>query len=218
MKNKKCNKCQKIRLIKFFNKRKASIDGLQKICKDCSKLNSKNYYINNKAYYEQRYLSNKDSILSRNREWNKHNKDKILKHKQRFHQNNPTYHQDYTKINKEILNEKRRIRESYRSKTDTLFKLKKNYRNRIYDYYSGTNRSKRSKEIIGLSWDEFKNYLESKFQPGMNWDNYGAWHIDHIVPLCSASNEIELEKLFYYTNCRPLWAKENIQKGGKIIF
>lgn len=218
MKNKKCNKCQKIRLIKFFNKRKASIDGLQNICKDCSKLNSKNYYINNKDYYEQRYLSNKDSILSRNREWNKRNKDKILKHKQRFRQNNPTYNQDYTKINKDILNEKRRIRENYRNKTDILFKLKKNYRNRIYDYYSGTNRSKRSKEIIGLSWDEFKNYLESKFQPGMNWNNYGAWHIDHIIPLCSASNEIELEKLFYYTNCRPLWAKENIQKGGKIIF
>jgi hypothetical protein len=69
-----------------------------------------------------------------------------------------------------------------------------------------------------LSWLEYKNYIESKFQEGMDWNNYGEWHIDHIIPLSSASNENELERLFHYTNCQPLWAKDNLSKSDKIIF
>jgi hypothetical protein len=46
---------------------------------------------------------------------------------------------------------------------------------------------------------------------------YG-WHIDHKIPLCSANNETELLKLFYYTNLQPLWVKDNLKKNGKILF
>ena len=119
---------------------------------------------------------------------------------------------------RETIIKNRRNRENFRRKTEPLFKLKNNYRNRLYDYYRGTNRSKRSEEIIGLSWIEFKLYIETKFLEGMSWDNYGEWHIDHIIPLCSASNDNDLEKLFHYSNCQPLWKKDNISKGGKIIF
>jgi len=50
----------------------------------------------------------------------------------------------------------------------------------------------------------------------MSWDNYGEWHIDHIIPLCSATTVEELEKLCHYTNLQPLWAEENLFKGGKM--
>jgi hypothetical protein len=51
----------------------------------------------------------------------------------------------------------------------------------------------------------------------MSFNNYGEWHIDHIIPLCSASNDNELEKLFHYSNCQPLWAIDNIKKSNKIL-
>lgn len=53
----------------------------------------------------------------------------------------------------------------------------------------------------------------------MNWDNRGlyGWHIDHIIPLSSAKTEEEVYKLCHYTNLQPLWAKENLSKGNKII-
>jgi hypothetical protein len=57
----------------------------------------------------------------------------------------------------------------------------------------------------------------------MSWDNYGrkngikCWEIDHIRPCCTfdLSKPKEQKKCFYYTNLQPLWATENLKKGGK---
>jgi len=66
-----------------------------------------------------------------------------------------------------------------------------------------------------------KLYLESKFQPGMNWDNwsYKGWHIDHVIPLSSFNleNGEKLLKAVNFINLQPLWAKDNMSKGDKII-
>jgi len=53
----------------------------------------------------------------------------------------------------------------------------------------------------------------------MTWDNYGKWHVDHIFPVSKAdlTNEEELKKVCNYGNLQPLWAKENMSKGSKII-
>jgi hypothetical protein len=71
-------------------------------------------------------------------------------------------------------------------------------------------------KYIGCSKEELKKHLESQFQEGMNWENQGKWHMDHIIPLSSAKTEQELYKLCHYTNLQPLWAKDNLSKGNKI--
>lgn len=83
-------------------------------------------------------------------------------------------------------------------------------------------------EIIGCSWAELCAYLESKFQPGMSWGNYGhgGWHIDHVIP-CQAKVDGKfvfdlgtaegVRACFHYTNLQPLWALDNIRKGNKIL-
>lgn len=71
--------------------------------------------------------------------------------------------------------------------------------------------------IIGMDFKEFKEYIESKFEPWMNWDNYGkyngefnyGWDIDHIIPLSSAKTKDDVIKLNHYTNLRPLCSKVN---------
>ncbi len=54
---------------------------------------------------------------------------------------------------------------------------------------------------------------------GMTWKNkeFYGWHIDHIVPLSSAKTEEDVYKLCHYTNLQPLWSKDNMSKGSKLI-
>lgn len=82
----------------------------------------------------------------------------------------------------------------------------------------GLNKKYKSSYMIGCSPKELRLYLESKFQNGMTWENYGKWHMDHIIPLSSfdLSKEEELLKAANYSNIQPLWAKDNYQKHSKL--
>ena len=72
-------------------------------------------------------------------------------------------------------------------------------------------------EMLGVSIETAKAYLERQFTNGMTWENQGEWHIDHIIPLSSAKDEEALRKLCHYTNLQPLWAIDNLKKGDKIV-
>lgn len=111
-------------------------------------------------------------------------------------------------------------RYTLRLKTDILFKLKCTLRSRLGQILrNNTKVNKPGKFIdyIGCSSLELKNHIEKQFKRGMNWGNHSSrgWHIDHIIPLCSAKTTEELYKLCNYNNLQPLWWKENISKGGK---
>jgi len=74
--------------------------------------------------------------------------------------------------------------------------------------------------MLGCSLVEFKLHLESLFQPGMTWENYGSgrnkWNIDHRHPLSLAKSEKELYKLNHHSNLRPMWSQDNLKKGNRI--
>jgi hypothetical protein len=71
---------------------------------------------------------------------------------------------------------------------------------------------------LGCSIPELKQYLESKFQPGMSWENHGKeWHIDHIRSLVNfdLTNKKQLLEACHWTNLQPLWWIDNLKKGSK---
>jgi len=74
-----------------------------------------------------------------------------------------------------------------------------------------------TEEILGCTWEFFRDYIEQQFTEGMTWDNYGDWHLDHIIPLSSAKTDKEVYRLNHYTNLQPLWAEENLKKSDKIF-
>ena len=73
-------------------------------------------------------------------------------------------------------------------------------------------------ELVSCSIDKLKQHLESKFTDGMNWDNYGEWHVDHIKPCASfdLSDPDQQRQCFHYTNLQPLWEKDNLKKGSSL--
>ena len=102
---------------------------------------------------------------------------------------------------------------------EPLYKLKGNIRSliNISIKKKGYKKTNKVEEILGCSIEYFIEYLKKSFKEGMTIENHGKWHIDHIIPISSATTEEEVIKLNHYTNLQPLWAKENLQKWKKLM-
>lgn len=197
-----CSKCKEQKDISLFNKSTTGLLGVRGDCKKCQSLQN--------SLYTQKHRT----IIN--------NRNKI------YRDNNKDYFDNYRLVNKE--NHKKYI--NNRLKTDKLFKLSLNLRNLIRKSIKVNGYSKISKTntILGCSFEEFKNHLESKFESWMTWDNHGnwngipcelniAWDIDHIIPTSSAKTEEELLKLNHYSNLQPLCSYTNrIMKRNKINY
>lgn len=91
-----------------------------------------------------------------------------------------------------------------------------NVRKRLKDFIKG---KLGSLAHVGCTRKQLFTYIESRFTERMSWDNYGEWHIDHIRPLCSFdfNDRTQIPIANHFTNLQPLWAIDNIKKGGKIV-
>lgn len=69
---------------------------------------------------------------------------------------------------------------------------------------------------LGYSVDEFKSHIEKLFKKGMTWENHGDWHVDHIIPVSKFPKDRVLH-VNDLSNLQPLWAKENLSKGDRLI-
>lgn len=159
--------------------------------------------------YQKEYkIKNKEKIAELSKSYSEKNKEKIANYKR----------QHYLE-NKEKIEKYRNEWRNNKVKIDSLFKLTNNTRTLIKQSFRRNGYSKNSKtyQILGCSFEEFKNHLENKFTKGMNWNNIGEWHLDHIYPISFAKDEEEIIKLNHYTNFQPLWAIDNIKKSNKII-
>ena len=80
------------------------------------------------------------------------------------------------------------------------------------------NKEMSFKEYLGCNIETFKKHIEQQFTEDMSCENYGAWHIDHKIPL--KYNKPSLEEVvqrLHYTNTQPMWASENMSKGCRYI-
>jgi len=103
-------------------------------------------------------------------------------------------------------------------KKDPFFRLVFSFRHRTTQAIKqkGYTKKSKTKKMLGCEWEFLKEHLESQFTKGMTWDNYGEWHVDHIIPISMAATEEQLYKLSHYTNLQPLWGVENLAKNDKL--
>ena len=83
-------------------------------------------------------------------------------------------------------------------------------------------------KFVPYTLDDLIKHLESGFQPGMHWGNYGQgggkngeekWQIDHIKPRSLfrflSPDDPQFLECWGLQNLRPLWAKDNAAKRDK---
>ena len=211
---KKCNKCNVVKNVSEFGKDNRIKSGIENRCYLCKNANSKKYYEANKEkvkekikqyqevniekikqYREEYQKTNKEKLNKVSREYSKANKEKIAKRKK-----------EYNKNNRERILSRRREYEKSRRDTDNLFKLKHNTASRVRKYLKN-GKSKRTKEIIGIDYKEFQDYLEGEYTENM--------HLDHIIPLSWSINDEEVYILNHYSNFQIITAEENQAKSDR---
>ena len=171
-----------------------------------------------KTYYPEYREKNKDILNNKSKIHYRKNYEKNRKVDKEYYKNN----QEKIKAYREKYKNKRNELHSERIDTDSLYKLTCNIRGLIKQGFKKNKYMKISKtqEILGCSFDEFKLYLESKFESWMNWENMGnpkdgvyemnkTWDLDHIIPISSAKTEDDVIKLNHYTNFQPLCSYVN---------
>ena len=200
---KTCSKCKEAKPYSEFNKSKVMKDGYQNQCNTCRREYRK---------------ANKDKIKSYAKAYRESNKDKIKDSRKAYYESNKNKVKAHTKAWREANKDKRNAYEIQRRKTDPLYKIKGNLRTRTHDAFrrNGYSKNTKTQEMLGVDWEIAKTHIERQFKKGMSWNNYGEWHIDHIIPLASATTEEKLKKLCHYTNLQPLWAEENLSKKDSV--
>ena len=227
-----CKKCEIEKELEQFHKDTRTKDGREGSCKDCKnkyqqenkeriKENKSKYYIENKDKFKEYKINNKDKSKEYNKKYRDKNKYKIKSYKLTEEQKikKKIYTKKWLEENKEQVKIQKNNYKIKKIKNDVLFSLKHNINTSILYHLRnfGYSKKSRTQEILGCSFDEFKVYLESKFEEWMNWKNRGlyngelkyGWDIDHIIPISTAKTEEDVIELSHYTNLQPLCSKIN---------
>lgn len=228
---KKCSVCCEILEITNFFRNKNTKDGYQYNCKKCSREISR---LTRERIKNSAKITPETKLCSICGE---------TKHSDCFHRKSNVksglrseckdcslnYHKQQE--NKERRNKKLK----HKRDTDSNFKFACVIRSQIHNALEncGIIKSETTENLIGITLEKCKEYLELQFLPGMTWENNtrNGWHIDHIIP-CASFDLSDLEqqkKCFHYTNLTPRWATTaiakahgsnqigNIEKGNKIL-
>ena len=149
------------------------------------------------------------------------------------YQNNYYKDPENLKRNREGVRERRKRPDSKRKRADyeakrykenPNYKIKRVIGSRIRDGLVSigkgghkTEYGLRTEGILGASLEEVVKWIESQWEEGMSWDNYGRdglWEIDHWVPQAFAKDDCpeDIYALNHYTNLRPMfWFDNNVK-------
>lgn len=207
------------------------------------------YYEDNKEKTKERYEKNKGEKKKYDEQYRKSNKEKLKKYFKKYNEIHKKERADYKKIYQEENSEKikERKKEYYENNKNRMKKsvhvYAKNNREKINKYikrkyhsdpqfrlsHSISSRMRRSikskdgchwEDLVGYTLIDLKLHIEKQFKPGMSWENYGEWHIDHIKPITffafDSYNNPDFKKCWSLDNLQPLWAEENWEKGSTI--
>ena len=190
---------------------------------------------NRDEYLKQYRLENKEKRKQQDKIRYEQNREKQKQQAKEYRIANPDYHKKYyqdnreqilvdTKIYQQATKPARLKRQTEyrkeRAAADPVFKAKHLSRDIVHKTFkkNGYKKDSTTEQLLGCTFEEFKNHIESQFEPWMNWSNHGgktpttineSWDIDHIIPVSSATSIEDVKRLSHYTNLQPLCSYTN---------
>lgn len=187
---KTCTKCKISKDISCFWKGVKYKDGYRSRCIECM----------------QKYRKdNQETLRAHRKKWALKNKEKIRSYRKKWKQKNPQYASEWIKKREANVPE---------------FKLQNRVSHQIRKALlkEGIPKKISSWSVLPYTPTQLRKHLESQFENWMSWDNYGMWHIDHIVPQSKlrydSFNHPNFQKCWALENLRPLEARANLRKGA----
>jgi thiol-disulfide isomerase/thioredoxin len=223
---KMCTICRETKPLSEFHKQATRADGYANWCKPCKSEKKRLAYAANPFRARERAAAYRIRHPEKVSEGKKQARIKKLdqykeRSRKRYQENRESmlaYAKAYRVANWPRVLATNAAYKRERLRKDHLYRLEYAVRNRTFVALRDKGYGKKSKtrELVGCEWPELMAHLQSKFTEGMTMDNYGEWHVDHVVPLSSAKTEEELIRLCHYSNLQPLWAADNIRKGARV--
>jgi hypothetical protein len=234
-----CKNCNKSYLKTYYLENKERLDEINKehyqVNKESYLIRSKNYRDNNREqiaeYHEEYYEKNKNILIEYKKIHYSENKEEYLTKSKEYREENKEEYLNYLKEWRE--NNKEKILDYKEENRDKWVLYNQRYRNKLRDekpyiiaWRSSLklalvrmNRIKESLtiDLLGYSSYDLKIHMESLFKDGMSWDNWGEWHIDHIIPVSKFEPNTSINIVNALCNLQPLWAAENLSKNNKIL-
>jgi hypothetical protein len=207
------------------NKEKCLADSLKYRQANSEKIRlyQREYYSNNREKCREsarKYAqNNKEKVRAKNSRLYERDKDRILLRQKQLRdadiEATREKSREYRRKNRDHINRATRQRRA----EDVQFRLGMVLRERLNKVVKRGQKAGSAVSDLGCTVPELVEHLESQFSKGMTWDNWGVtgWHIDHIRPLCSfdLTDRDQWLDACSYKNLQPLWAKDNLSKGGK---
>ena len=201
------------------------------ICYTCSKERTSKYAIANPDKRVARKQKNRDQILKKNREWRERNRAAIKEKlaatlPERAKTQRAYYEKNKEKIlamararyaeNKPVHLEYSRRRYA-RMRLDPGFRIAKVLRQmirRLFIDKAGVS----TFTLVGYRPEDLKRHIERSWLVGMSWENYGDWHVDHVMPIKAlvGAGVTDPAVINALSNLQPLWAKDNLAKGARV--
>lgn len=206
---KRCCTCKECKPTADFPKSRSEKDGLKKRCKECNNRENRKY--------RQR---NPEAAAASSRKWALRNPDRVREKMERWQARNPGRMSALISAWR-LKNSERHAENGRRYTSQAHVRLHRTIRERLRQMILGA-RSKKTFSLLGYTKEDLILHLERQFQSGMTWENFGEWHVDHIIPLSAFRIESEddpaIQQAWCLSNLRPLWAADNLRKRDKALY
>lgn len=217
---KRCSKCKQIKPCTEFHRAKKRKDGLYPQCKVCRTEAAEARRDVTNHYKREWYIANRDRLLEKAKTYQVENIGAVSEYKKQHYKENDALYKSRATSNRqnrkladpERFNKQEADRmANWRRRNPHITAWRAVLRNCLIRM--GTPKTDTTRTMLGYSAAELKSHLESLWSPGMSWNNYGEWQIDHIKSVSNFPSNTPASVVNALSNLRPMWATTRIVNG-----